>query len=70
MVRNPAIKTDRSELFFSCCLERKALIRPLMINKILCQLKIVEIRDWLPYRGQQNPLLITTLNVMDTLNSF
>ena len=31
-------------------LERKALIRPLMIKKILCQL---ELRDWLSYRGQQ-----------------
>ena len=34
-------------------LEIKVLIRPLMINKILCQL---ELCDWLSYRGQQNKL--------------
>ena len=34
-------------------LERKALIKPLMMNKIICQL---EIRVWLSYRGQQKTL--------------
>ena len=42
-------------------LERKALIKPFMTIKIICQL---ELRDWLAYRGQQKPLLITVLNVM------
>ena len=50
---NPAITTDRKVLFFWCFSERKALFRPLMINKILCQLKL---RNWLSYRRQQNTL--------------
>ena len=41
---NPAMTTDRNVLFFGCFSERKELIRPLMINKILCQL---ELRNWL-----------------------
>ena len=44
-------------------LEVKALIRPLMINKILCQL---ELCYWLSYRGQQNTLSDYHIKVMGT----
>ena len=44
-------------------LEVKALIMPLMINKILCQL---ELCDWLSYRGQQNTLSDYHIKVMGT----
>ena len=53
IMRNSAITRDHKVLFFLVFLERKALIWPILIKKILCQW---ELRDWLSYRGQQKTL--------------
>ena len=61
IVWNPAITTDRNVLFFWCFSERKALIRPLMINKFFVNWSFV---IGCLTVGGKTPSLITTLNVM------